>query len=144
MTQDDDAADSPGARIKALRERLGLTQTQLANALGDECSQSRVSQWENGVLPSTKWMQRLSDFFAVPAEQIWKGKGISSLGAAVEVRNEELKKVLATPEWRDLPAEKRSALALLLNDVDVEEWEVRSVMATLLKGAKPAKKRRQT
>lgn len=133
---------TPGQRIKTLRERAGLTQTQLARELGEECTQSRVSSWENDrVIPERKYIEALCAFFGVTAEQIWQGKSISSLGVE-EVRNEELKKVLDSREWKQLPIEKRSALAVLLNDVDVEEYEVRSVMATLLRGWKSTRKPR--
>ena len=43
----DRAATWDGERVRALRERLGLTQRQLADALG--VRQQTVSEWETGV-----------------------------------------------------------------------------------------------
>lgn len=137
-----DLGQTPGDRIRTLRERRGLSQTELAVALGKGVTQARVSSWERNEAKPTKWIQRLCEFFGVSAEQIWDGRSLSSLGVE-EVRNEELAKVLASKEWAELPETKRSALAVLLNDVDVEEWEVRSVMATLLKGWQPGKTKRR-
>lgn len=48
--------------VKAIRSRLGLTQTQLGEAVGVD--QSTVSNWENGALPrgpARKLLQHLAE-----------------------------------------------------------------------------------
>lgn len=51
------------ANIVALRQKLGLTQIELAVALGMTANHHQVSRWENGLaeMPQTKWekMQKL-------------------------------------------------------------------------------------
>lgn len=51
------------ANILALRQKLGLTQIELAVALGMTANHHQVSRWENGLaeMPQTKWekMQKL-------------------------------------------------------------------------------------
>ena len=57
------------------------------------------------------------------------------------MRNSELRKVLQSEEWAGLPLDKKQALAALLNDADLEEYEVRTVVAMLLRGWRPRRKR---
>ena len=57
-----------GARVKALRERAGWTQTQLSERSG--VRQNTISGVEGGSVPSTANLQRLADAFSVPVDAL--------------------------------------------------------------------------
>jgi transcriptional regulator with XRE-family HTH domain len=62
-------------RIKAARERKGLSQAGLAEALGD-VTQSAVSQWERGrTEPSMDNLVRMAEHLATTADWLAEGKG---------------------------------------------------------------------
>lgn len=62
-----------GARIKALRERRGLTQERLAELI--DRSVDAVSQLERGVTaPSFETLQRLSAGLEVPVKEFFDGE----------------------------------------------------------------------
>lgn len=62
-----DRTPSFAARIRALRQELGLSQARLAEALGVD--QSNVSRWENGAVPDDGHIVRLAELAGVhPAE----------------------------------------------------------------------------
>lgn len=50
-------ASMTAAAIKRLRERLGLTQAQMADRIG--VNQSTVHRWEEGILPPNKPCEKL-------------------------------------------------------------------------------------
>ncbi|MCL2675324.1 MAG: helix-turn-helix domain-containing protein [Firmicutes bacterium] len=53
-------------RIKELREERGLSQAQLAAAVG--LSQNTISQYETGILePKNKTIKKLCEYFGVTA-----------------------------------------------------------------------------
>ena len=59
-----------GNYIYNLRRNAGVTQTELAVALG--VTDKSVSKWENGkAKPSTKVLQKLSAYFGVSIEQLF-------------------------------------------------------------------------
>ena len=49
------------------------------------------------------------------------------------MKNEDIRKALS-PEWNKLSLPKRHALAELLNDAELEDFEARSILATLMRG----------
>lgn len=56
-------------RVKALREKKGLSGTELAARLGIQ--KTRVSMWEtNGTVPRQDMLLRLCDFFNVSADYL--------------------------------------------------------------------------
>ena len=58
-----------GSLIRALRREAGLTQRELAEALG--VSRQAVSKWETGTAdPSTSNLLALAKLFGVPAEEL--------------------------------------------------------------------------
>ena len=64
---------SIGNNIKLLRERFGLTQTQLGQIAG--VSDKAVSTWENGVnIPRMGAIQRMADYFGVQKSEIIEDK----------------------------------------------------------------------
>jgi len=59
-----------GLQIKSLRKHRGLTQEQLAGALGLSCQ--AVSKWETGItLPDTAMLPALADFFRVSIDRLF-------------------------------------------------------------------------
>lgn len=57
------------AKIRKLRDGLGLTQGELADKLG--VTYSAVSQWENGrATPRSKVLKQLADLFGVPVAEL--------------------------------------------------------------------------
>lgn len=57
-------------KLSKIRQEAGLTQTQLAKALG--VAQSTVNSWESGQrVPSVKSSQKISEFFNLPLEEIF-------------------------------------------------------------------------
>ena len=126
------------ALIRDRRKGLEMSQDELARRVG--CNPSRVSKWESGnVRPSQEYEDALCEVLGLTLDEL---RGYATPVEGVEeVRNDVLKKVLNSPEWRELPAAKRQALAALFNDLDnVEEYEVRSVMAVLLRDYKRSAK----
>ena len=64
---------SIGDNIKALRERFGLTQTQLGEIAG--VSDKAVSTWENGAnVPRMGAIQKMADYFQIPKSEIIEDK----------------------------------------------------------------------
>ncbi len=56
-------------RIKELRSELGLTQSQLAKAVG--VSQKAVDYWERGINePKATYICRMAEFFNVSADYL--------------------------------------------------------------------------
>lgn len=56
-------------RIKALREKRGITQTELAKKLG--ITRSSVNAWEMGIsVPSTQYLVALANIFKVSSDYL--------------------------------------------------------------------------
>ena len=56
-------------KIKLLREKQGITQTQLAKKLG--ITRSGVNAWEMGItIPSTQYIIELASFFKVSTDYL--------------------------------------------------------------------------
>lgn len=57
-------------KLKVLRAKKNITQSQLAEILG--VKQNVVSKWERGdSVPRPDMMQRIEDYFKVPKEDIF-------------------------------------------------------------------------
>lgn len=64
---------SIGENIKSLRERFGLTQSQLGDIAG--VSDKAVSTWENGAnVPRMGAIQKMADYFQIPKSEIIEDK----------------------------------------------------------------------
>lgn len=69
-------------RIKELREEKGLSQSEVAKAIGG--TQSNLAKWEKGsVQPGAEFIKKLADFFNVSADYLL-GR-TDDLGAAMPV-----------------------------------------------------------
>ncbi len=56
-------------KIRALREKCGITQTELAKSLG--ITRSGVNAWEMGIsVPSTQYVVRLAEYFSVSTDYL--------------------------------------------------------------------------
>ena len=76
-----------GAQIKALRKNKGLTQEQLAAALGLTCQ--AVSKWETGItLPDTAMLPALADYLRVSIDQLFGYDKRERERAIEEITNE--------------------------------------------------------
>lgn len=65
-------ANTLGARIAGHRKRLGITQEQLAEAMG--VSFQAVSKWENDLsCPDITLLPQLSDYFHVSVDELLRG-----------------------------------------------------------------------
>mgnify|MGYP003313496116 CR=1 FL=1 len=61
-----------GKNIKRLRQERGITQADLASALGVTCQ--AVSKWESGTSdPSTSNLFSLAKLFGIPVEKLLQG-----------------------------------------------------------------------
>jgi transcriptional regulator with XRE-family HTH domain len=64
-----------GNRIYQLRTARGMSQRNLAQALGNKSSNELVGRWERGsASPSAETLVKLSDFFGVSVDWILKGE----------------------------------------------------------------------
>ena len=63
-----------GNRIYQLRTAMGMSQRELAQALGNKSSNELVARWERGASsPSAETLVKLSEFFDVSVDWILKG-----------------------------------------------------------------------
>ena len=58
-----------GEWIQRLRKQKGVTQQELANALG--VTTQAVSKWENGGTPDAQLLPSIADFFSVPIDALF-------------------------------------------------------------------------
>ena len=87
--------DTLGTNIMRLRKEAGMTQEQLANALG--ISYQAVSKWENGVsCPDISTLPLLADLFSVSIDSLFGRET-----AALTVVQEEPKKSGPDYPWPD-------------------------------------------
>jgi len=62
-----------GTRLRSLRERAGMTQTQLAQRVGTD--QSHISRWErNAAVPEISMVERLAAAFSVSTAELLSGQ----------------------------------------------------------------------
>lgn len=65
--QGNDLASTAGANIRRERDRLELTQRELAGLVGGKTTGQRISDWERGVdRPSDASLLRLGEIFGRP------------------------------------------------------------------------------
>jgi transcriptional regulator with XRE-family HTH domain len=58
-----------GEKLKILRQRQHLTQTELGEKIGT--SQGAVCQWERGMMPSISRIQQIADVLGVAFESLY-------------------------------------------------------------------------
>lgn len=119
--------------IKQYREELGMTQAQLAAALG--VSQNHISRWEHGTVnPSTDTLRKMAEIFScrmddiTPAVKKLKAKDIFTReayeGLTADQRRRELKVQQACEYsgWRGYP----TTMHLLVERIPAEWWDTYS------------------
>ena len=119
--------------IKQYREELGMTQAQLAAALG--VAQNHVSRWECGtVSPSADTLRKMAEIFScrmdniTPAVKKLKAKDIFTReayeGLTADQRRRELKVQQACEYsgWRGYP----TTMHLLVERIPAEWWDMYS------------------
>ncbi len=119
--------------IKQYREELGMTQAQLAAALG--VAQNHISRWEHGTVnPSTDTLRKMAEIFScrmddiTPAVKKLKAKDIFTReayeGLTADQRRRELKVQQACEYsgWRGYP----TTMHLLVERIPAEWWDTYS------------------
>lgn len=119
--------------IKQYREELGMTQAQLAAALG--VAQNHISRWEHGTVnPSTDTLRKMAEIFScrmddiTPAVKKLKAKDIFTReayeGLTADQRRRELKVQQACEYsgWRGYP----TTMHLLVERIPAEWWDMYS------------------
>jgi transcriptional regulator with XRE-family HTH domain len=82
-----------GQTLRALRQREGLTQKELASKIQGEVDYSYIGKIERGEqLPSLNMLERLSNALAVPLSSFFQGFGsyVTAPGGGREAGNEAL------------------------------------------------------
>ena len=91
-------ANSIGTRIAEARKRKGLTQDQLAEAMG--VSPQAVSKWENDMsCPDITLLPQLADFFSITVDDLLRGP--------------------STPEAQIVPVEERKDFSKMMLRINV-------------------------
>lgn len=69
MNMEEKATLNYGEALKEQRERLGLSQSALANKINT--SHQNVSRWESGkILPSIDFCVKLADFYGISLDEL--------------------------------------------------------------------------
>ena len=99
-------------RLKGLREEAGVSQAQLAKAIG--VSQSTVGMWESGrSVPEYKTLLRVADYFKVSVDYLSAKSSVKDVSSSGIVRIPVLGSVPAgipieaiedVVDWEDIPA----------------------------------------
>lgn len=61
--------ETPAARLRRLRRTAGLSQRQLADAIG--CPQSVIARAERGGTPRPSAAAKIAGFFGLTAPELW-------------------------------------------------------------------------
>lgn len=90
-----------GENIKQLRERFGLTQTQLGEIAG--VSDKAVSTWENGAnIPRMGAIQKMADYFGIQKSAIIEGMDEKKNPTQMDELKEEVFNLLVDLPQKDL------------------------------------------
>lgn len=122
MTEPDPA--KVGVFIRLLRVGKNLTQQKLATHL--DVAVSSVSNWESGkALPRESW-ERLASYFNVTVDDLMMGGETEG-----DVSEGQLRELFSDDELKRLSDKQRRGLALLLEEVEVEQHVARVVVDLL-------------
>lgn len=129
-----------GQRLRELRQRRGIFQKDVARDL--DVTTAMVSDWERGVVePSPPYQRDLASYFGVTLEYLWDGNSSTALGG--DVLPERLKRVVTSDEWAALPPDVRQGVAMAMARVDLEDFEIRTIIKMLQRGHDAYAERRQ-
>lgn len=122
-----------GAKLAELRKQRGLRQKDVASSL--DVTTAMVSDWENGkVEPSPPYQRDLATFYGVSLEYLWGGSSSSELAGVSGVLPAQLKNVVTSDEWDELPADVRHGVAMAMARVDLQDFEIRTIISMLTRG----------
>jgi transcriptional regulator with XRE-family HTH domain len=124
-----------GKRLKEMREKRGLTQEELAKAIGLKDKRA-VSAWETGkYLPSVNAVYRLSQLFGVSVDYI-VGRTDDPLGAAQQAGDNEDIRLVKRAFTKMTDTERRRLLRMIESFMEEEDPEearqARQIMKSLL------------
>jgi len=86
-------ANSIGTRIAEARKKKGLTQDQLAEAMG--VSPQAVSKWENDIsCPDITLLPQLADYFGISVDDLLRGAGAPEAQMVPEEDRKEFSKMM--------------------------------------------------
>ncbi len=115
--------DDFGLRLKALRERRGLSMMAFGAAIGT--SASRIKDWERGKnAPSAAWIAKISERFSVSTDELIMGEVtftpyIKTTGNTVESLYDRLRETMNVEEAGKWPTESDQMYA----DIDSHNKE---------------------
>jgi transcriptional regulator with XRE-family HTH domain len=86
-------ANSIGTRIAEARKRKGLTQDQLAEAMG--VSPQAVSKWENDIsCPDITLLPQLADYFGISVDDLLRGPAAQEVQIVPEEDRKDFNKMM--------------------------------------------------
>jgi transcriptional regulator with XRE-family HTH domain len=86
-------ANSIGTRIAEARKRKGLTQDQLAEAMG--VSPQAVSKWENDIsCPDITLLPQLADYFGISVDDLLRGPATQDVQIVPEEERKDFSKMM--------------------------------------------------
>lgn len=86
-------ANSIGTRIAEARKRKGLTQDQLAEAMG--VSPQAVSKWENDIsCPDITLLPQLADYFGISVDDLLRGASAPEVQIVPEEERKDFSKMM--------------------------------------------------
>src|SRR5262245_7637683 len=118
------ARGSFGTRLRSLRERAELTQTQLARKVGT--SQGHISAWErNDGTPETATVERLGAVLGVSAAELLTGRPEKTSKRTIRLTADNFAAHLST----DYAASLVKGLTVPEDGIDYEDWIVSKLLA---------------
>lgn len=110
-----------GIRLQSLRKQDGLTQLQLATALG--VSKSSIGMWETGGRePDFETLEAIADYFNVPIGTFFSNENWNSqnLASSNKMTVSDFERDIIT-RLRRLPEEQQQAFLLILSGTKTPE-----------------------
>ncbi len=113
-----------GKQIASMRKDRGIKQEELANYVG--VSTQAVSKWENGGVPDTELLPKISDFFSVSVDCLF-GRNITDYS---DLQTALIKKIIDSPHEEQFKTVfnycwdmERAMFGHMPNDGSIEDYE---------------------
>jgi transcriptional regulator with XRE-family HTH domain len=120
------ARESFGTRLRSLRERAGLTQTQLARKAGTD--QGHISQWErNASQPDMATVKRLAAVLQTSAAELLTGRPEKPAKRTIRLTADSF----ATHVPTDYASSLVEGLTIPEDGLDYDDWIVSKLLAWL-------------
>ncbi len=118
------SAEMIGKQIASMRKDRGIKQEELANYVG--VSTQAVSKWENGGVPDTELLPKISDFFSVSVDCLF-GRNITDYS---DLQTALIKKIIDSPHEEQFKTVfnycwdmERAMFGHMPNDGSIEDYE---------------------